>query len=295
MFTRLKHKMRRRLFGGRMHQRLLDDRRVLGRLANLHYQTLSPGIAHGEYLPAPEDFEFSCYSQNGEDGIILSLLSRIGVENHYIVEIGTEDGRECNSANMILNFGWHACLIECDPGMAQSAVGYFQDSAGGRVRVMHALATPENINDLLAEGGVPRQVDILSIDIDSHDYWLWQAVQIIEPRLVVIEYNASFGPALSVTIPYGEPPPLTRLQTRYYQGASLKALQRLGLRKGYQLVAGDSKGVNAFFVRQDVCETAGLHAASPAQVYRPHFRRSLKKSPEEQLRIISGFTLTEVG
>ena len=295
MFSKLKQQLRRRLLGGRLQQRLLDDQRTLGVLGNLHYRSRYPGIAPEGYSPALQEFEFRRYSQNGEDGIILYLLSRIGAENHCIVEIGTEDGRECNSANLILNFGWHACLIEADAGMAASAVHYFEDcGAGGRVRVINQAATPENINDLLAQGDIPRQPDILSIDIDSHDYWLWQAVQVIEPRLVVIEYNASFGPALSVTIPYGSRPVLTKRQAGYYQGASLTALQRLGKRKGYDLVAGDSKGVNAFFVRHDIREAAGLHGLPPDRIYRPHFRRSLQKTPEQQLEIISGFTLTEV-
>ena len=295
MESNLKQRLRRRLFGGRMWRRLADERSAIGRLADLHYRVHHPGLISREWHATPEDFEFSRYSQNGEDGILLYLLASIGAENHHIVEIGTEDGHECNSANLILHFGWHGWLIECDAAMARGAERFFRGhGAGDRVVVMNERALPENIDALLSHQDIPREIDILSIDIDSHDYWLWQALTVLTPRLVVIEYNASFGPSQSVTIPYAERPPLSRRQHRYYQGASITALQRLAARKGYDLVAGDSRGVNAFFIRRDIREAAGLATAAPEQVYRPHFRRTLKLSQEAQQEIVSGFKLTEV-
>ena len=295
MFSNLKQGLRRRLLGRRLHQRLIDDHRTLGLLGNRYYQERHPEIIPPGHTKSLQSFEYSCYSQNGEDGIILYLLSRIKVESYFMVEIGTEDGRECNSANLILNYGWYACLIETNPEMAREAKLYFSDcDAGERVHVLNERATPENINKLFIDTSVPRHADILSIDIDSHDYWLWEAIDVIEPRLVIIEYNASFGPTLSVTIPRGEPPMLTPKLARYYQGASITALHRLGKRKGYDLVGVDVKGVNAFFIRQDLTAAAGLKPAEPEQVFRSHFKRTQKKSLEAQLEIIKGFDLTEI-
>ena len=91
--------------------------------------------------------------------------------------------------------------------------------------------------------------DLLSIDIDGNDYWVWNAID-GQPRLVVIEYNSSFGPDRAVTIPYD--PSFDRFQHHpfgIYHGASIAALAKLGAAKGYALVGGDSNGVNAFFVR----------------------------------------------
>jgi len=295
MFRDLKQTLRRRLFGRRMYQRLVDDDLTISRLGVLQYQNRYPGLKARGFTPSINAFEFSYYSQNGEDGIILYLLSRVGSENHFMVEIGTEDGRECNSANLILNFGWQACLIETSAEMATAAQRYFtRCNAGGRVQILNARAAPDNINELLLQAGVPRQLDILSIDIDSYDYWLWEAIDVIEPRIVVIEYNASFGPALSVTIPSGKLPSLTKQEAKYYHGASITALQRLGKLKGYDLIGGDSKGINAFFVRHDLAASVGLDPEQPAQVHRPHFWRTQKNPVEKQLEIIKGFTLTEV-
>ena len=283
------------MFGRRPYQRLADDSRTLSLLGNLQYLSRYPGLVAQDFHAPARAYEFSYFSQNGEDGIILSLLSRVGAELHFMLEIGTEDGRECNSANLILNFGWGGCLIEADTAKAREAEKYFAlCHAGDRTRIINERVTPENINAVLINAGVPRHSDILSIDIDSYDYWLWEAMDIIDPRIVVIEYNASFGPALSVTIPYGTPPRLTKQQAKYYHGASLTALQRLGKRKGYDLVGGDSKGINAFFVRHDLAVAAGLSPEQPAQVFRPHFWRTQKYPLEEQLEIISGFRLKQV-
>ena len=283
------------MFGRRPYQRLADDSRAISVLGNLQYLNRSPGLVAHDFHAPTGAYEFSYYSQNGEDGIILFLLSRIGAEQHFMLEIGTEDGRECNSANLILNFGWGGCLIEADTTMAREAEKYFAlCHAADRTRIINERVTPENINVVLINAGVPRRSDILSIDIDSYDYWLWEALDAIEPRIVVIEYNASFGPALAVTIPYGARPQLTKQEAKYYHGASLTALQRLGKRKGYDLVGGDSKGINAFFVRHDLAVAAGLSTAQPAQVFRPHFWRTQQYPLDEQLEIVSRFTLTEI-
>ena len=210
-------------------------------------------------------------------------------------KVGTEDGRECNSANLILNFGWDACLIEAAELWAEQAKQYFADcKAVARVKILNSKATPGNINELLLQADVPKQIDVLSIDIDSYDYWLWEALIAIEPRIVVIEYNAAFGPSRSVTIPYKDQETSFIQNNPFYHGASITALKKLGEHKGYVLVAGDNHGVNCFFVRSDLATDAGLITIDPEQAYRPHLRRSWKKTTEEQFQAISHLPLTEI-
>jgi hypothetical protein len=114
----------------------------------------------------------------------------------------------------------------------------------------------------------------------------------VTPPIVVIEYNASFGPTASVTVPYdgssftsGSP---------FWHGASLKALERLGRRKGYALVGVDTKGVNAFFVRNDVLGRTGLAAVEPELAFRPHHRRGRRHSQESQARAIAELPVVEI-
>jgi hypothetical protein len=295
MSSDLKQRLRRRLLGLRFYYRLLDTVRTVAGFGNRHYLAGHPELAAAGFNPSINNYEFSNYSQNGEDGIILHLLSKAGVANHTIVEIGTEDARECNSANLIFNFGWNACLIEKDGVSARKAREYLASmNAGDRVQVLNEGVTPDNINALLAQARVPEEMDVLSIDIDSFDYWVWQAVSGYRPRIVVIEYNASFGPDLSVTVPAPQDTGGSLPDYTCYHGASITALQRLGVRKGYDLVGGDSNGVNAFFVRRDLVTAAGLQPVSPAQAYRPHRRRSRKKSQQEQYRSISHLPLVTI-
>ncbi|MFQ5659482.1 MAG: hypothetical protein ACE5GZ_03590 [Gammaproteobacteria bacterium] len=287
--------MRRRIFGHRFQQQIEDDNRTISLFGNYHYLSKQPSLLASGHRPPINAYEFSYYSQNGEDGIMLHLLSRIGVESHYVVEIGIEDGQQCNSSNLILNFGWQACLIEAAEHWAEKARQYFSDClAADRVRLVHATAGPENINALLQNEKVPKYFDVLSIDIDSYDYWLWEAVDSFIPRIVVIEYNASFGPSRSVTIPYGSLENESNPSAPFYHGASLSALQRLGKRKGYVLAGVDCKGVNAFFVRSDLALGTGIEAVEPARAFRSHHRRTKVKTVEEQYQELAQMPLTEI-
>ena len=293
MFSDLKHRLRRRVLGRRFQQKLIEGQRILGRLGNARYLANQPQLIAQDFEPPFNTYEFSCYSQNGEDGLILHLLSCVDVQNHLIVEIGTEDGRECNSANLILNYGWHGWLVEADQHWAESGRDYFKKChADNRVNIINARAEPESINKLLSDEGVPGEIDVLSIDIDSHDYWLWKAMDSVNPRIVVIEYNASFGPDRSVTVPYPQTKP--EQDNNLYHGASLTALQRLGKHKGYILTGCDSRGINSFFVRRDLAENTGLKPVTPSHAFRSHFWRTLKMSQEEQYRAVADLPLEEV-
>lgn len=91
---------------------------------------------------------------------------------------------------------------------------------------------------------------MLSIDIDGNDFWIWNAISWFKPRVVIIEYNAIFPPDIDWVIKYN--PNFKYNKYTSFFGASLKALEKLGTKKGYTLVACESKGINAFFVRSDL-------------------------------------------
>jgi methyltransferase FkbM-like protein len=194
--------------------------------------------------------EARVYSQNGEDGILAWLLAEVGASNRTFVEFGIGDGSECNTANLSRTFGWSGLLMEADAESVERASVFYRRFPG--VRVVHAEVTPENVDALLLEHG-PGQVDLLSIDIDGNDYWVWRAITAIDPRVVVIEYNATFGAERSVSVPQKDG--FDRYDEHvsgFYHGASLSALAKLGRDKGYALVGCDSRGANAFFVRRDL-------------------------------------------
>ena len=202
---------------------------------------------------------FRLYSQNSEDGVLLALFRHIGVAGGRFVELGSGSSGG-NAAMFAAEFGWTGLMVEGDAGKAAMAARRFP-----HVNAVCAWITPESVNDLLQQHGMTGEVDLLSVDVDGNDYWVWQALTVCTGRVVVLEYNSMFGPDRAVTIPYD--PKFNRRDHRFcYFGASLAGLTKLSASKGYRLVAVDPTGVNAFFLRHDVAPD--IPAVEPARVYR---------------------------
>ncbi len=194
-------------------------------------------------------FEQQVCSQTGEDGVINEIFRRIGTTDRFFVEFGVEDGLE-NNTHYLLHRGWSGFWIEGNPVACETIESNFAGSiADGKLRVRNAFITSENIESLFGDADIPTEFDLLSIDIDGNDYWVWSAIKKFRPRVVVIEYNAHYLADHSWIMPYD---PNHRWSSTSYYGASLKALEHLGLEKGYRLVGCSLTGLNAFFVREDL-------------------------------------------
>ena len=219
-------------------------------------------------LTPPHDIlarRFRLWSQNEEDGIILALLERAGTTSHRFVEIGSGQSGG-NAAMLAYECGWSGLMIDVVPEAIELLRARFAHNQG--VVALAAAVTPANVNQLITDHGFAGEVDLLSIDIDSYDYWVLEALTACTPRLLVVEYNAAFGPTRAVTIP--------REQSlddapKNYRGASLCALEKAAGRKGYRLVMCDPTGVNAFFLRHDVAPD--VPAAAPDRAFRPLLNR----------------------
>jgi hypothetical protein len=238
---------------------------ALGRL-----ETLARTAAGGEELAA---HEFGVFSQWGEDGILQHLLARVPIAHPLFVEFGVESYVESNTRFLLTNSAWSGLVLD---GSAEHVESIKRDPIYWRYRLkaVAAFVTRDNINGLLAEHGARGDIGLLSIDIDGNDYWVWQAIQGISPRLVVVEYNSLFGPSAPVTVPYRADFVRGREHhSNLYYGASLAALAQLGADKGYVLVGSNRAGNNAFFVRRDLA--AGLPAPTAAEALRQaSFRES---------------------
>jgi hypothetical protein len=209
---------------------------------------------------------FKIYSQNDEDGILEEIFSRIGAGNRRFVEFGVQTGLECNTAKLLVE-GWQGLWIEA----SAQAAGRIRENfsrflSGGNLCLIEKMVTAENINALLTQAGFVGDIDLLSIDIDFNDYWVWKAIEAARPRVVMIEYNASLRPPLSLVVPYS---PTSVWTGGNYFGASLEALVRLAKDKGYRIVGCSFSGVNAFFVREDLCGDLFLEPATAEEHYEP--------------------------
>lgn len=251
---------------------VLQELRICGQSHQLQSQMFSPMLSveqkvlsllyqkqyhsKGSFLTF-KDVGFRVHSQHEEDGILLFIFSLIGTTNKKCVEICAGDGIECNTANLIINHRWIGLLCDGDDLNIEKAKKYYSanpDTMFWPPIIIKEWITKKNVNRILEENGFAGQIDLLSLDIDGIDYWLWKEISSIAPRVVVLEFNHLWGPDASVTVPYREN--FVAEFTKYgsdYAGASLKAFVKLGKEKGYRLVGTNAIATNAFFVRNDIC------------------------------------------
>ena len=220
---------------------------------SLHYQLL-----RSLKLPIPkfEDTGFRVYSQNDEDGLLLYLFSLIGTTNKVYMDIGSGTPYGANTTNLICNWGWTGLSIEGNEHAVKQSKQFFASHKDTWIyppKVVNAWVTAENINDLVQENGISGEIDLFCLDLDGIDYWIWKSLQVIQPRVVVVEYMSIWDSKKSVTVPYR--PDFNRFDTHPdYFGASLAAFVKLGHEKGYRLVGCNRHGFNAFFVRSGIGE-----------------------------------------
>lgn len=240
----------------------------------VHQQMMYAGLARIETLlaaPALDDPKrlersgWKAYSQNDEDGILNEIFSRIGAPHKSFVEFGSGDGTENNSIYLLAQ-GWRGLWIEGDPAHAQAIRrDYAPLLEAGVLRLANTFITRDNINELIAAAQLGPEIDLLSIDIDGNDYHVWQAINAVNARVVVLEYNAKFRPPLDWTMDYN---PAHEWGGDDMMGASLCALTRLGESLGYRLAGCNVVGVNAFFVRRDLAGDKFAEPATAAHLYQ---------------------------
>jgi hypothetical protein len=219
----------------------------------------------GELGRNPRDYEFRVYSQWGEDGIIDHLVSNALIANRSFVEFGVESYTEANTLFLLKHRQWRGLVIDGSPQhietIRRSETFWKYD-----LYADCSFITKDNINEIILRNGFSGDLGILSVDIDGNDYWVWDAITAVSPRIVISEYNSLFGPTAKVSIPYqADFYRQADKAPRGYFGASIAALDHLAREKGYSLVAGNSAGNNVFFVRNDCL--GSLQAVSPEAAY----------------------------
>ncbi len=205
-------------------------------------------------------FNTQMFSQGPEDGVIAEILRRIGVRDKTFIEIGVGDGRE-NTTRLLLTLGWSGVWVEGDPGNAAAIRRDFAEPIqSGRLKLIEAMVTEENIAALLRDANAPTTFDYLSVDVDMNTYYVWRALAEFKPRVAAIEYNASIPAPYEFVVPYRED---AVWDGSNWYGASLKSLELLGCEQGMSLVGCDAFGVNGFFVRssEDLSEFVGPYTA----------------------------------
>lgn len=198
-----------------------------------------------------QDYEFQVYSQWGDDGIIQFLVSYLDINDKRFVEFGVENFKECNTRFLLINNNWTGLVMDGSDANVREIKNeevYWQYNLTARAEFI----TAENINDLLSKNGFAGEIGLLHIDIDGNDYWVWKAIQVSNPIIVIVEYNSVFGFDKPWTIPYR--PDFKRTDfhlSNLYFGASILSFCDLAEEKGYVFIGCNSNGNNAYFIRKD--------------------------------------------
>ena len=290
-----------------LHESLFEHRRLQNRAFSR--DNLPSALAVKQYYlqlkASKEPFDFdeiglSVFSQNNEDGILMYIFSRIGMKSKRCIEIGCDLSAstvgipEGNTINLITNFGFDGLIVDIDPAKAAAIRHFFAQSLS--TKHLHAPAhmgvparyfspaivnrevTIENINAVFQDAGFVGEVDLLSIDVDSADVLMWDAVEAVSPRLMMIEINARipFEQVLYGQASQSQAPKDT-LEYQASGGSSLAAACEVAAKKGYEFIGMDATVLNAFFLRRDV-QTQDFPSRRPSD-YTGHRFNPLRHVP----------------
>jgi hypothetical protein len=221
-------------------------------LLSLKYREI---LQKGGILPHFNEIGWQNFSQTDDDGIIHYIFSLIGTVNRKGVEMCAGDSIESNCANLVIHQGWDVCFVDGNADNCARANQFFRSGRETRIHppvITHAWIDTDSVNTILKDAGFSGEIDFFSLDMDGVDYWVWEAMTEIQPRVVMAEYNAPLGADVAWTVPYRRDFSYTADSIPYYCGVSLMALVKLARKKGYRLVGCNRDGFNAFFIRNDV-------------------------------------------
>jgi len=266
-----------RAIADEMRSRMMKIQQSLGRIELRQIQAAEGNL--------PSNREFQVFSQWGEDGIIQNLINNIEINRKIFIEFGVENYLESNTRFLLVNNNWSGLVMEAN---AEHVNFIKKDPIYWKynLKAVQAFITRENINDLISENGINGEVGLLSIDMDGNDYWVWEAIDVVSPAVVIIEYNYRFGKERAVTIPYESDFRRNAAHhSNIYYGASLRALCLLGRRKDYVFVGCNSAGNNAFFVRGDLKTGAVRECTAEEGFVRGAFRES--RNPDGEMAFLT--------
>lgn len=248
------------------------------------------------------DYEFKIFSQWGDDGIIQYLVRNLPVKNEYFIEFGVQDFSESNTRFLMMHNNWAGFVMD---GSESNMQNLRKQKWFWKYDLKHkaVFIDKENINGLLAETGM-SDIGLLHIDLDGNDYYILEAIDFsrLNPTILILEYNAVFGPSRPISVPYDKD--FVRTKAHYsnlFFGASLAALTHGAEKKGYALIGCNLAGNNAYYVKREMLNSS-IKEVSVADAFRDsRFRESRAqdyslsfRSGNDRLKEISGLEVVNV-
>lgn len=221
------------------------------KLKLLNGKILSHQIKNKKKIDSLKDVEFSVFSQFGDDGIIQWLIQNLDIPNKTFIEFGVGDYSESNTRFLMMNDNWSGFVMDgCKNNMLKLKAEYYYWKHDLNSKAI--FINKNIINELIASQNFHKDVGLLHIDLDGNDYYIWDAINIIEPIIVIIEYNSIFGVDRAISTIYDDN--FVRSKAHYSNllfGSSIKSLYQLSISKGYSFIGCNNAGNNAYFVRND--------------------------------------------
>ena len=197
------------------------------------------------------DLEFKVFSQNGEDGIIDYLLYSLNIKKPKFIEIGTGDYSESNTRFLFERTNCKGLIVDCIKNLKKK-VSRNTKLWKGDLTIVEEFVDSENVTKILKDNNFFEGIDLFSLDIDGIDYWVLESLPEKFSKIFVVEYNATFGPNVEITVPK-----IKNFERKKYHhsnlcfGASLKAIVKLMNKKKYFFLGTNITCNNAFFILED--------------------------------------------
>jgi hypothetical protein len=248
----------------------------------------------------PKTWEFCGFSQNGEDGIIDVLISKLKSPTKCSIEIGSNNGIDNCTSRLCVVKRYKSLMIEANRINAKRAMQILNHLQGYHI-IENQLVTPENIT-FLNKYEFMKDHDVFSIDIDSIDYYVAKAFLDLgfKPKIIIAEYNSVFGPDRAITVEYNPNLFWDRQKAGnyhgYYWGCSLAGYKKLFSSYGYQFVTVDSTGVNSIFIDPKEFEDDFIKNLKPGLQFEDNFSTVTNSSKrwKEQFKEVENCNYFEI-
>ncbi len=207
-------------------------------------------MARTKSVPPLREVGCRVYSQFEEDGMLLCLFAVMGMGKKRFIDVGSGDCISSNCANLAINHGWFGLFIDGDENSLRRGYDYYINHPDTRLappKFLPARIERENINQLISHTDMLGDLDFMSIDIDGNDIWIWDALECVSPRVMMVESRVQYG-MRNIAVPYDRNFQYPGIHENY-AGASPMAFATLAKRKGYRLVGANAYGFNLIFVR----------------------------------------------
>lgn len=227
------------------------------------------------------NYGFKVYSQADEDGIINEIFNRIPATSKTFVELGVQDGDECNTL-FLLKSGWKGLWVDMSSNL-DNINKNFSMYLDKKLKFEKKKITINNLNQILENNKefLGDNVDLLSIDLSRNTFHILKNLKFYNPNVIVTEYNAKLRDKIEWECEYDENDTWDGSDNF---GASLKSFEKILEKNGYSLVCCNITGVNAFFVKKELLNDKFLDNFSSEFHYEP-LRMWLIKKYENELKV----------